>query len=694
MFCFQIDVDIINEISEKDLQEYLPCKGDRIAVKNFAAKETKKSALIESLRSRMGIAGQSDSDDDIPKLHAPRKRNVKKTKRLQRVKLQEGMAVENKQAVNASKPDRALIVGFAIYDFSSHKYRQIRAPMGGGIRYPRVPKNIKKEELLEIVRPLFFPDGINMHGSVNDYDFNIATDVHGTHMMQNETIEEITVMLKLKHFRCYLLAKKSEAKHGSLDNKDNLQGSGTELVNKRGTDEEEDTSRFDEDSSDSLPDPLLSHNQMDASLGSTVNPELTESAVIDNGENIIFNQPVLDLVEFEIASEPSTSAPLQVQLEEMPKQSDSISVEELLFDDPDNSGVITFGPSTPNDTDLEKTLPIVCEIKVHRGRVCRDLIEFFSDSNCPPYHLNTFEMKMLKEDGTEELAEDNGGVMRDALSEFWETFYLQFTEGNLYKVPVIRHDMTEAHWRAVAIVIRLGFLQENVFPIRMAPAFMQQAIFGVSNGSDLIESFLRFVPAMDKNTLENALENFQSVDKEDILDVMDQYEAKKMVSADNVEQVIREIAHKELIQKPMFVADCFHKVLSTTPLVGEDMAEMYANLEPTPRKVMNSLQFPEAMSQEETVLSSYVKRLVREMEDRHYLELFLRFCTGSGIMTKKNIFVRFTCSGASTNVRSPTSHTCGCVLEIPKSYAQDPYVVLKSDFLSLLQNRYWQMDLV
>lgn len=79
--------------------------------------------------------------------------------------------------MNASKPDRALIVGFAIYDYSSRTYRQIRAPMGGEIRYPRVSKNLKKDELLDVLRPLFFPDGKNMHGSVNDYDFDIATDV-------------------------------------------------------------------------------------------------------------------------------------------------------------------------------------------------------------------------------------------------------------------------------------------------------------------------------------------------------------------------------------------------------------------------------------------------------------------------------------------------------------------------------------
>lgn len=50
---------------------------------------------------------------------------------------------------------------------------------------------------------------------------------------------------------------------------------------------------------------------------------------------------------------------------------------------------------------------------------------------------------MLRENGTPEVAEDNGGVMRDSLTEFWDTFYLQFTEGNECKVPVLRHDMTD-----------------------------------------------------------------------------------------------------------------------------------------------------------------------------------------------------------------------------------------------------------
>ncbi|OWF36924.1 hypothetical protein KP79_PYT02640 [Mizuhopecten yessoensis] len=284
--------------------------------------------------------------------------------------------------------------------------------------------------------------------------------------------------------------------------------------------------------------------------------------------------------------------------------------------------------------------------------------------------------------------------MRGALTEFWETFYLQYTEGNIYKVPVLRHDMTDEQWKAVAAVIRMGFIQEGVFPIKLAPSFMQQATFGACNDADLLDSFLKFVSVMDKTVFETALKDFESVEEDDINDVMEQYGAKKLINADNVDRIVRKIAHKELVQKPMFVADCFYKLLHTMSLVQEDMSVIYAKLQPSPKKVLKYLRFSEEMSQAETTLSLHVKKLVREMDDPQYLGLFLRFCTGSDVMTQREIHIRFISSDASKNVRCSLSHTCGCVLEIPRSYAEDPYVSLKADFLTLLKNRYWQMDIV
>lgn len=740
-FKLQIDIDVIQEISDNDLEKYLQCKGDRIAVKAFASEQKNKDtdnerklALIDSLRKRMGVPNMSDTDDEETTIG--KKRPYTFSRKFKK----------RKQAEIASKPDRAIVVGFAIFDSSAKAYRQIRAPLGGGTRYARVNKNTRKNELIKIICPLFFPDGKNCHGNINDYSFDISTDVHGTQLMQNESIEEITRRLGLKHFRCYLMAKcqaedfpddennQTEVTCSSSDKGFQI-GSFTKTVTKKRNEivkrndikDAQISKRQTEESSDteeSLPDLIhgkgfslseslenVSENQITPKF-----PEgLEKMPCNESKEGTLCSK--IDLVK-KTAMTQSASFSGFMDKDNNERNNDNVIVEYLpdlsslpgsssvdasrtaflrgasIDYESDSSGVIQFGQISADSIELDETLPLVCKITVHRGRVARDLIDFFSQENIPSHSSTVFEINMLKEDGTPEAAEDNGGVMRDSLTEFWDTFYLQYTEGNTYKVPVLRHDMTDVQWKSVASVIRMGFYQEKVFPIKLAPSFMQQAIFGACSESDLIDSFLKYVSAMDRSVIESALKDFETVDKDEIYDALEQYDVKKAINAENIERIVREVAHKELVQKPMFIADCFYKVLNATILVQEDMSVLYSTLEPTPKKVLNSIKFPEQMSSEEKTLSQYLKKLVREMDDPQNLQLFLRFCTGSDIMTKSDIQIRFTSSNVSSNVRCPSSHTCGCVLEIPRSYFQDPYVLFKSDFLSLLRNRYWQMDFV
>lgn len=322
------------------------------------------------------------------------------------------------------------------------------------------------------------------------------------------------------------------------------------------------------------------------------------------------------------------------------------------------------------------------------------MIDFFSKDENDNCNYTTFEIKMLKEDESPEVAEDNGGILRDALTEFWESFYLQFTEGNVYKVPVFRHDIGEDRWTAVGAIIKIGYEQEGVFQIKLAKPFMQQAIFKSCSKGELVDSFLKIVPEMDKNVLQDALKDFASVDKDDLFEFMEQHNVKKVIKADNVAPIVEEVAHKELVQTPTFVDECFNMVLHDIKTRQDDLSGLYVKLQPNTKKVLKSLVFPEDMNQEETILSSHVRKLIREMDGPDYLGLFLRFCKGSDVMTNKNINVSFTCNDASENMRCPSSHTCGQVLEIPRSYTKDPYIMLKADFTEFLKNRYWQMDIV
>ncbi len=55
-------------------------------------------------------------------------------------------------------------------------------------------------------------------------------------------------------------------------------------------------------------------------------------------------------------------------------------------------------------------------------------------------------VQMILPNGEAEKATDDGGVLRDALSEYWETFYMQRTTGDQLKVPALLHAIHRNRW--------------------------------------------------------------------------------------------------------------------------------------------------------------------------------------------------------------------------------------------------------
>lgn len=98
-------------------------------------------------------------------------------------------------------------------------------------------------------------------------------------------------------------------------------------------------------------------------------------------------------------------------------------------------------------------------------------------------------------------------------------------------------------------------------------------------------------------------------------------------------QMIEEMAHKELIQAPMFVCDCLQPVLKNMMDVPE-LNKVYKKLVPSGKSVMNILSFQEALSVEETNTSNHLKRYVKELSSEK-LGRFLRFCTGSDLLVSE-----------------------------------------------------------
>ena len=357
------------------------------------------------------------------------------------------------------------------------------------------------------------------------------------------------------------------------------------------------------------------------------------------------------------------------------------------FSDDDGEVIVNQGDKQLIDEgELADTLPVEMTIKIHRGHALDDLIATFEDTSVDPRAF--VRITMILPDGQEEGASDDGGVTRDCLSEFWQSFYERCTLGRSCKVPCLRHDFGVQQWQAVGKILSFGWRQESYFPIEIAMPFFEQCLFDEPS-SDLVDTFLRFVPTSESDVLRQAMEDMTSVDNEELLDVLNDHDCKYRPTAENLQTIIKQIAHKEMIQAPMFIIDCFKDTMKGLGLNKEILASIYCESQPTTRKVLKLIDFPTDMTPAEKACADLVKKYIKEL-DESSLKLFLKFCTGADQLVGKRIGIIF-CELHGLS-RRPVAHTCGCILQIPTNY--DNFPEFRSEFNSILHSGVWVMDIV
>jgi hypothetical protein len=235
----------------------------------------------------------------------------------------------------------------------------------------------------------------------------------------------------------------------------------------------------------------------------------------------------------------------------------------------------------------------VLSITVHRGHVLQELEDYFMqhDSDCVSGMI--VNVSMVMPNGIIETAEDTGGVFRDMLSEYWESFYNTRCEGADLKVPVLSPSIDARRWRAVGSIIAMGYHVERYLPVRLAPSFLQYSLDGKADLDKgmLIEQYLRYLPDVDRKSISTALDDFEAAELEELIEFYESHGCRSMPSAKNVQTVIGEIAHKELIQSPSFIAEAMRARLQN--LIGcikEPLTDL-SYLVPTFKKVWNSIRF-------------------------------------------------------------------------------------------------------
>ncbi|XP_049459333.1 uncharacterized protein LOC125905423 [Epinephelus fuscoguttatus] len=293
------------------------------------------------------------------------------------------------------------------------------------------------------------------------------------------------------------------------------------------------------------------------------------------------------------------------------------------------------------------------------------MIEAFSD---PQILTRPLEMRRILPDNSEE-AGSGSGLLRDVFSAFYQDFYDSCTLGTTLKVPFIRHDFKADTWKAIGRIFLRGYQDCHYLPIKLAPPLIEEMLFGAVH-SHLTEVFLQFTSCQEREVLMQALQDFSSVDPDDLLEVLNNYECRRRVSADTLPAILEEISHKELVQKPNFVIDCWRDI--TKPQMNlnyEELTKMYADLKPTTKKVSRLLKFQADMTAKQKEVEHHLRRYIRELDEAK-LGKFPRFCTGSDLIVSDSIIIEFIVMSDFT--RRPIGRTCGMFLELPECYENFP----------------------
>ena len=339
---------------------------------------------------------------------------------------------------------------------------------------------------------------------------------------------------------------------------------------------------------------------------------------------------------------------------------------------------------------LDDTIPINTEkrsrtVEVRREYALTELMAMFSDPALMELEL---DVRIKHQNGQLEPGHGSG-VFRDCLSEFWSEFYSRCTLGADVRVPYLRHEYQIQEWQSIARILVKGWLAVGYFPGQLSLPFMEEALYGTTYSS-IKDSFMHYVSKQDKEILEQALDSFQSVDQESLIETLDVHECHQIPTADNISALLSQLGHKALIQTPMFVIECWRPILKTLAetLTPQRLSDLVLKQVPTSKRVKDILMFPPEMNSTQNRVAKNLKRYIGEMTESD-LKLFLRFCTGADLLLGKEITVTFT--ETSDFQCRPVALTCSCNLVIPVNYQN--YPDLRADFDSILHSSVWVMDI-
>ena len=331
-------------------------------------------------------------------------------------------------------------------------------------------------------------------------------------------------------------------------------------------------------------------------------------------------------------------------------------------------------------------------ISLHRAVLKDSMIEAFKNPEILRVNL---PVTFISNSGKEEEGK-GAGVFRDALSTFWNQFFNSLSVGAQEKFPAIRHDYQRGEWEAIARILVYGYMKEKYIPLSLSRGFVALCLFREEGmGSDfLLSAFRLYISEDEREAFQKCLTDTFLPNDNDSLDFLSSYKCSLSPSKENIMQIVSELAHQEIVQKPRYIMNCWAPIVKSLITFPEftsvtALENLYEVKRPTAKKKIKLIKSEPATEQERQCLD-HLQKYIRSLSGET-LSLFVQYISGSNVIAFDRIEVGFTTLGGTA--RRPIAHTCGQLLEIPSTYQS--YNELSEKFSELLQQRdSWQFNIV
>ena len=186
-------------------------------------------------------------------------------------------------------------------------------------------------------------------------------------------------------------------------------------------------------------------------------------------------------------------------------------------------------------------------------------------------------------------------------------------------------------YETVERIITHQFIQRASFPVQLASASEHQMLFGTVEEDCLLNSFIHLLQFTwdKKKFFAGALQGKQPSPQDAIICVLDDYNAQKIPSPQNLWEIVLKISITEFDHKPfqplLQIRKCMGPFKKT---VSRQMINaVYAMCNPSSTTVINHLHCVPLDAQEEKVLR-WLERSLKEA-DPSTLARFVQFCIAS-----------------------------------------------------------------